>query len=68
MMLAGESRSTPARVGAARVRRPATWAGVSIAPSSSTPGVRTGTGTDAFTVWGCDLSDGYVRINADYTT
>ena len=20
------------------------------------------------TVWGCDLSDGYVRINADYTT
>jgi glutamate N-acetyltransferase / amino-acid N-acetyltransferase len=21
-----------------------------------------------FTVWGCDLSDGYVRINADYTT
>ncbi len=22
----------------------------------------------AFTVYGCDLSDGYVRINADYTT
>ena len=22
----------------------------------------------AWTVWGCDLSDGYVRINADYTT
>jgi glutamate N-acetyltransferase/amino-acid N-acetyltransferase len=22
----------------------------------------------AATVWGCDLSDGYVRINADYTT
>ncbi len=20
------------------------------------------------TVWGCDLTDGYVRINADYTT
>ena len=24
--------------------------------------------TGAWTVWGCDLSDGYVRINADYTT
>ena len=27
-------------------------------------GIATGTAT----VWGCDLSDGYVRINADYTT
>ena len=26
------------------------------------------TGNDACTVYGCDLSDGYVRINADYTT
>jgi glutamate N-acetyltransferase/amino-acid N-acetyltransferase len=26
------------------------------------------TGTSSATVWGCDLSDGYVRINADYTT
>jgi glutamate N-acetyltransferase/amino-acid N-acetyltransferase len=26
------------------------------------------TGTTACTVWGCDLTDGYVRINADYTT
>jgi glutamate N-acetyltransferase/amino-acid N-acetyltransferase len=25
-------------------------------------------GTDSATVWGCDLTDGYVRINADYTT
>lgn len=25
-------------------------------------------GTAAATVWGCDLTDGYVRINADYTT
>jgi len=25
-------------------------------------------GTGTFTVYGCDLSDGYVRINADYTT
>ena len=26
------------------------------------------TGTSEATVWGCDLTDGYVRINADYTT
>jgi glutamate N-acetyltransferase/amino-acid N-acetyltransferase len=26
------------------------------------------TGIETATVWGCDLSDGYVRINADYTT
>ncbi|MFM8417736.1 MAG: bifunctional ornithine acetyltransferase/N-acetylglutamate synthase, partial [Actinomycetota bacterium] len=26
------------------------------------------TGTSQATVWGCDLTDGYVRINADYTT
>jgi glutamate N-acetyltransferase/amino-acid N-acetyltransferase len=25
-------------------------------------------GSAASTVWGCDLSDGYIRINADYTT
>jgi glutamate N-acetyltransferase/amino-acid N-acetyltransferase len=25
-------------------------------------------GTSSATVWGCDLTDGYVRINADYTT
>lgn len=26
------------------------------------------TGNSHATVWGCDLTDGYVRINADYTT
>jgi glutamate N-acetyltransferase/amino-acid N-acetyltransferase len=26
------------------------------------------TGSADCTVWGCDLTDGYVRINADYTT
>lgn len=30
--------------------------------------VSLGTGTASSTVWGCDLTDGYVRINADYTT
>jgi len=30
--------------------------------------VSLGTGAAAATVWGCDLTDGYVRINADYTT
>jgi glutamate N-acetyltransferase / amino-acid N-acetyltransferase len=27
-----------------------------------------GIGNGAFTVYGCDLTDGYIRINADYTT
>ncbi|MFM8503658.1 MAG: bifunctional ornithine acetyltransferase/N-acetylglutamate synthase [Acidimicrobiaceae bacterium] len=26
------------------------------------------TGNADCTVWGCDLTDGYIRINADYTT
>ena len=26
------------------------------------------TGSTTCTVWGCDLTDGYVRITADYTT
>ena len=30
--------------------------------------VSLGTGAATATVWGCDLTDGYVRINADYTT
>ncbi|CAN5502503.1 bifunctional glutamate N-acetyltransferase/amino-acid acetyltransferase ArgJ [soil metagenome] len=30
--------------------------------------VELGTGDASWTVYGCDLSDGYVRINADYTT
>ncbi len=30
--------------------------------------VSLGTGTHEATVWGCDLTAGYVRINADYTT
>ncbi|MBK9180922.1 MAG: bifunctional glutamate N-acetyltransferase/amino-acid acetyltransferase ArgJ [Acidimicrobiales bacterium] len=30
--------------------------------------VSLGVGAGAFTAYGCDLSDGYVRINADYTT
>ena len=30
--------------------------------------VSLGTGIASATVWGCDLTDGYVRINADYTT
>jgi glutamate N-acetyltransferase/amino-acid N-acetyltransferase len=30
--------------------------------------VSLGTGASSATVWGCDLTDGYVRINADYTT
>ncbi len=30
--------------------------------------VTLGTGDASCTVWGCDLTDGYIRINADYTT
>lgn len=30
--------------------------------------VSLGTGNSTATVWGCDLTDGYIRINADYTT
>lgn len=30
--------------------------------------VSLGTGPERCTVWGCDLTDGYIRINADYTT
>ncbi len=30
--------------------------------------VSLGIGTGTWTVYGCDLSDGYIRINADYTT
>ncbi len=30
--------------------------------------VSLGTGSAEAIVWGCDLTDGYVRINADYTT
>ena len=31
-------------------------------------GATLGTGSASWTVYGCDLTDGYVRINADYTT
>ena len=31
-------------------------------------GVDLGIGDGAFTVYGCDLTEGYIRINADYTT
>jgi len=30
--------------------------------------VELGIADGAFTVYGCDLTDGYIRINADYTT
>jgi glutamate N-acetyltransferase/amino-acid N-acetyltransferase len=30
--------------------------------------LRVGEGPGSGTAWGCDLSDQYVRINADYTT
>jgi len=30
--------------------------------------VSLGIGSGTARAWGCDLTDGYVRINADYTT
>jgi glutamate N-acetyltransferase/amino-acid N-acetyltransferase len=30
--------------------------------------VSLGIGAGAWTVYGCDLTEGYIRINADYTT
>ena len=39
-----------------------------LAESEVTIHVTLGTGTESCTVWGCDLTAGYVRINADYTT
>ena len=37
-------------------------------PDVRDPRRRLRTGSAAATVWGCDLSDDYVRFNADYTT
>ncbi|MFE0641012.1 bifunctional glutamate N-acetyltransferase/amino-acid acetyltransferase ArgJ [Streptomyces sp. NPDC058877] len=31
-------------------------------------GIRLGTGESRFTVYGCDLTEGYVRLNSQYTT
>ena len=39
-----------------------------MAGDTVTINVSLGIGAGRWTVWGCDLSDGYVRINADYTT
>jgi glutamate N-acetyltransferase/amino-acid N-acetyltransferase len=61
----GDQEVYPARLGDEGLRRLAEYmrgADVRIHVSLATGG--TGTAT----VWGCDLSDGYVRINADYTT
>jgi len=30
--------------------------------------VSLGIATGTFTAYGCDLTDGYIRLNADYTT
>ncbi len=39
-----------------------------MAGSEVSIGADLGIGDGSFTVYGCDLTDGYVRINADYTT
>lgn len=39
-----------------------------LAASTVEINVDLGIGTSTWTVYGCDLTDGYIRINADYTT
>jgi glutamate N-acetyltransferase/amino-acid N-acetyltransferase len=60
----GEQEVYPRRVGDADL------AALSEYMSGDTVAIRVslGTGGASATVWGCDLTDGYVRINADYTT
>ena len=43
-------------------------AGAYLVDDTVAVGLRVGTGSGRGTAWGCDLSDQYVRINADYTT
>ena len=39
-----------------------------LAGSEVVIGIDLGISAGAFTVYGCDLTEGYVRTNADYTT
>lgn len=39
-----------------------------LAASTVEINVKLGIGSSTWTVYGCDLTDGYIRINADYTT
>jgi glutamate N-acetyltransferase/amino-acid N-acetyltransferase len=60
----GDSELYPARIGEAELRSLTEY----LRGDEVTIHVSLGTGSSTATVWGCDLTDGYVRINADYTT
>ena len=61
----GDHRGLPAPARRRRARRPVapTWRATTVLIH-----VSLATGDAEATVWGCDLTAGYVRINADYTT
>lgn len=60
----GEQEVFPVQVDAAGLKRLSDYMRGTDVRIHVSLGISNGTAT----VWGCDLSDGYVRINADYTT
>ena len=60
----GDQQVYPAKLDDARLAELSAY----LAEPEVTIHVTLGTGTESCTVWGCDLTAGYVRINADYTT
>ena len=60
----GDQEVYPATVDDARLAELSAY----LAEPQVTIHISLGTGTESCTVWGCDLTAGYVRINADYTT
>jgi glutamate N-acetyltransferase/amino-acid N-acetyltransferase len=60
----GDQQVYPAKLDDARLAELSAY----LAEPEVTIYVTVGTGTESCTVWGCDLTAGYVRINADYTT
>ena len=60
----GDSEIYPTRVDDAELERLSTYMRGDEVGITAHLGIADG----AATVWGCDLTDGYIRINADYTT
>lgn len=60
----GDTEIYPTRVDDAELERLSTYMRGDEVVISADLGIADG----AATVWGCDLTDGYIRINADYTT
>jgi glutamate N-acetyltransferase/amino-acid N-acetyltransferase len=60
----GDQQVYPARLDTEALARLSAYLG----GDEVTIAVSLGVGSGTWTVWGCDLTAGYVRINADYTT